>query len=390
MPGPPGSVRWSGAVPTSCCVERCKGENVSANEFWPILAAPLCTGIALLLALGFRRNRAFMILAILFCATLGLAGAGSALLRERSVEAFRMFAPCLLLAAAAMPERRLLAKRNLLLLSLLALAILLTLSAPAHVWPGLRDAFPLGWLPWRSGSVAAGIVFAAALVCVLRWAVLRSPMEVALALMLLLVAIALLPMTRKAGASEFLAISGALAIAAILFVSYRMAFVDGLAGLPNRRALDEELARLSGNFALAMVDVDHFKKFNDQHGHAAGDRALKAVANQLRTTRGANAYRYGGEEFCLLFTGLRVAQASDACEDLRQRIAAMRVPIRASTGRKNAQVAKRKDSGTVKITVSIGLAERAEDLRSPGEVLKAADKALYAAKAKGRNRVISR
>ena len=363
---------------------------MSANYFWPTLAAPLLNGIALLLALGFRRNRAFMILAIMTCTALGLAGFGSALLAERGIEAFRMFAPCLLLAAAVMPERRLLAKRNLLLLSLLALAILLTLSAPAHVWPGLRDAFPLGWLPWRSGSVAAGIVFAAALVCVLRWAVLRSPMEVALALMLLLVAIALLPMTRKAGASEFLAISGALAIAAILFVSYRMAFVDGLAGLPNRRALDEELARLSGNFALAMVDVDHFKKFNDQHGHAAGDRALKAVANQLRTTRGANAYRYGGEEFCLLFTGLRVAQASDACEDLRQRIAAMRVPIRASAGRKNAQVAKRKDSGTVKITVSIGLAERAEDLRSPGEVLKAADKALYAAKAKGRNRVISR
>ncbi|OJY94551.1 MAG: hypothetical protein BGP25_06090 [Lysobacterales bacterium 63-13] len=363
---------------------------MSANYFWPTLAAPLLNGIALLLALGFRRNRAFMILAIMTCAALGLAGFGSALLAERGIEAFRMFAPCLLLAAAVMPERRLLAKRNLLLLGLLALAIVLTLSAPAHVWPGLRDAFPLGWLPWRSGSVAAGIVFAAALVCVLRWAVLRSPMEAALALMLLFVAIALLPMTRKAGASEFLAISGALAIAAILFASYRMAFVDGLAGLPNRRALDEELARLSGNFALAMVDVDHFKKFNDQHGHAAGDRALKAVADQLRTTRGANAYRYGGEEFCLLFTGLRVAQASDTCEDLRQRIAAMRVPIRVGVGRKDAQAGKRKDSGAVKITVSIGLAERADDLRVPSEVLKAADKALYAAKAKGRNRVISR
>ncbi|MFA7320657.1 MAG: GGDEF domain-containing protein [Dokdonella sp.] len=359
---------------------------MSANYFWPTLAAPLLNGIALLLALGFRRNRAFMILAIMACTALGLAGFGSALLAERGIEAFRMFAPCLLLAAAVMPERRLLAKRNLLLLGLLALAIVLTLSAPAHVWPGLRDAFPLGWLPWRSGSVAAGIVFAAALVCVLRWAVLRSPMEAAPALRV----IGSRAMTRKAGASDFLAISGALAIAAILFASYRMAFVDGLAGLPNRRALDEELARLSGNFALAMVDVDHFKKFNDQHGHAAGDRALKAVADQLRTTRGANAYRYGGEEFCLLFTGLRIAQASDACEDLRQRIAAMRVPIRVGVGRKDAQTGKRKDSGAVKVTVSIGLAERADDLRVPSEVLKAADKALYAAKAKGRNRVISR
>ena len=96
---------------------------MSANYFWPTLAAPLLNGIALLLALGFRRNRAFMILAIMTCTALGLAGFGSALLAERGIEAFRMFAPCLLLAAAVMPERRLLAKRNLLLLGLLALAI---------------------------------------------------------------------------------------------------------------------------------------------------------------------------------------------------------------------------------------------------------------------------
>ena len=90
-----------------------------STEFWPTLAAPLLNGIALLLALGFRRNRAFMVLAILCAASLGLSGSGSAMLFERGIEAFRMFAPCLLLATAAMPERRLLARRNLLLLSLL-------------------------------------------------------------------------------------------------------------------------------------------------------------------------------------------------------------------------------------------------------------------------------
>ncbi len=362
---------------------------MTANEFWPALAAPLLNGIALLLALGFRRNRAFMVLAIVSCASLGLAGFGSALLFERGIEAFRMFAPCLLLAAAAMPERRLLARRNLLLLSLLGLAVWLTLSAPAHIWPGLRDAFPLGWLPWRSGSIAASIVLIAAAVCVVRWILLRAPMEAALAFILVLAAIALLPVTRIGGASELLAISGVIAIAAILFASYRMAFVDGLAGLPNRRALDEELVRLSGDFALAMVDVDHFKKFNDQHGHAAGDRALKAVADQLKITRGAKAFRYGGEEFCMLFTGARVGQANEACEDLRKRVAAMRVRIRSNTSEKSKQTAKRKEPTEVKVTVSVGLAERAEDLRSASEVLKAADKALYAAKGKGRNRVVS-
>ena len=346
-------------------------------------------GTALLLALGFRRNRTFMVLAILCCASLGLAGMGKALLVERGMEALRMFSPVLLLAAAVMPERRLLASRNLLLLSLLGLAIWLTLSAPAHIWPGLRDAFPIGWLPWRSGAVAAGIVLIAAAVCVARWIVLRAPMEAALAIMLMLVAIAMLPVMRVGGASELLAIAGAIAVMAILFASYRMAFVDGLAGLPNRRALDEELARLSGDFALAMVDVDHFKKFNDQHGHAAGDRALKFVADQLKATRSARSFRYGGEEFCLLFTGSRVGQAKEACEDLRQRVAGMRVPIRSNKGRKNSQGAKLKDASEVKVTISIGLAERSEDLRLTTEVLKAADKALYSAKAKGRNRVVS-
>ena len=353
---------------------------MTSTEFWPALVAPVLNGIALLLALGFRRNRAFMVLAILCCASLGLAGVGRALLLERGGEAFRMFAPGLLLAAAVMPERRLFAKRNLLLLSLLTLAVWLTLSAPAHIWPGLRDAFPIGWLPWRSGSVAAGIGLTAAAVCVARWGVLRAPMEVA---------IAMLPVMRVGGASELLAIAGAIAVMAILFASYRMAFVDGLAGLPNRRALDEELARLSGDFALAMVDVDHFKKFNDQHGHAAGDRTLKSVADQLKATRGASSFRYGGEEFCLLFTGARVGQAQESCENLRVRIASMRVPIRSNPGRKNSQAAKRKDASEVKVTVSIGLAERSEDRRSAIDVLKAADKALYSAKAKGRNRVVS-
>ncbi len=362
---------------------------MTSTEFWPALVAPVLNGIALLLALGFRRNRAFMVLAILCCASLGLAGVGRALLLERGGEAFRMFAPGLLLAAAVMPERRLFAKRNLLLLSLLTLAVWLTLSAPAHIWPGLRDAFPIGWLPWRSGSVAAGIVLTAAAVCVARWIVLRAPMEAALAIMLMLVAIAMLPVMRVGGASELLAIAAAIAVMAILFASYRMAFVDGLAGLPNRRALDEELARLSGDFALAMVDVDHFKKFNDQHGHAAGDRTLKSVADQLKATRGASSFRYGGEEFCLLFTGARVGQAQESCENLRVRIASMRVPIRSNPGRKNSQAAKRKDASEVKVTVSIGLAERSEDRRSAIDVLKAADKALYSAKAKGRNRVVS-
>ncbi|SFN45935.1 GGDEF domain-containing protein [Dokdonella immobilis] len=357
----------------------------TTEEFWPGLAAVMLNGLALLLALGFRRNRAVMVLVVMTCAALALAGVAAGAGGERGLDAMRMFAPWLLLAIAAMPERRLLARRNLAVIGLLATATWLTLAAPAHVWPELRDAFPFGWLPMDRGLVAAGIVLLAAAVCLARWVVRRTVMEFAMGLVLIVVGIAQLPVMRADGASSLFCLAAMVALVAILHASYRMAFVDGLAGLPNRRALDETLARLSGDYAVAMVDVDHFKTFNDRHGHAAGDRALKAVAEQLRATRGATAFRYGGEEFCLLFTGARSRSARQACEELRKRIAAMRIRVRAAPRGNGRKAGARPGAGEVKVTVSIGLAERDTRARGSDEALKAADKALYKAKGAGRN-----
>jgi diguanylate cyclase (GGDEF)-like protein len=161
--------------------------------------------------------------------------------------------------------------------------------------------------------------------------------------------------------------------------------------LPNRRALDETLAQLSGDYAIAMVDIDHFKLFNDTHGHAAGDRVLQAVAQQLRRERRGRAFRYGGEEFCLLFIGSRYRDAAQMCDETRARIEAMRVRIRSAPAKpKRGQSGARTDAGEVKVTASIGVAYRDEQTRFPSEVIKAADQALYRAKAKGRNRVVAR
>ncbi len=362
---------------------------VTATGYWQLLAAPLLNAIALLLALGFRRNRAVIVLAILTFSSLALGGVIVSE-SERGTEAARMFAPWLLLAAAALPERRLLARRNLILLLLLAIAVWLTLAAPAHVWPGLRRALPFGVLPWSAGAVAATLTFIAAGLCLLRWVLHGAPMEVGLCLVLGVVGLALLPALQIETARQAFAVAGAGAFAAILYASYRMAFVDALAGLPNRRALDEALARLSGDYALAMVDVDHFKQFNDTHGHDAGDRVLRSVAQQLRATRGGHAFRYGGEEFCLLFTGTRMQTARQACEEVRERIEQMRVSVRSAPAKpRRGQATKRHDPSDVQVTVSIGLAERNAELRFAGDVLKAADTALYKAKAKGRNRVVA-
>lgn len=98
-------------------------------------------------------------------------------------------------------------------------------------------------------------------------------------------------------------------VAAVAHEAYQMAFRDELTGLPGRRALNERLQRLGREYVIAMVDVDHFKKFNDTHGHDVGDQVLRLVASQLRKVGGGGkAYRYGGEEFTLLFPGKSVEQ----------------------------------------------------------------------------------
>ncbi|MGH8042108.1 MAG: diguanylate cyclase [Rudaea sp.] len=361
-----------------------------AIAFWPAWLAPLLNGAALLLALGFRRNRAVLVLAVLTFSSLALAETNFAASGARGADAARMFAPWLLLAAAALPERGLLARRNLALLLLLALAVWLTLAASDRLWPGLRTALPFGLLPWRAGAVAAALTFAGALICLLRWVLNGVPMEVGLGIVLGLAGFAMLPGMGIDNISRALALAGAGALLAVLYASYRMAFVDALSGLPNRRALDETLARLTGDYTVAMVDIDHFKQFNDSHGHAAGDRVLQAVATELRRERRARAFRYGGEEFCLLFVGARSRDAVRMCDQTRRGVEQMRVRIRpAAKKSRGGQVRKRDEAVEARVTVSIGVAMRDEQLRLASDLVKAADQALYKAKAKGRNRVVA-
>jgi diguanylate cyclase (GGDEF)-like protein len=160
-----------------------------------------------------------------------------------------------------------------------------------------------------------------------------------------------------------------------------LAMADALTGLANRRQLDAVLeAQLADTerqdqpFSCLMIDVDHFKRFNDDYGHDAGDAVLRAVGNALRTvTRESGlAFRYGGEEFTLLLPGFDSARARARAEDLRSRIEDLRV------------VHDGKEVGVV--TVSIGLASTPDHCLG-ARVVQAADAALLRAKANGRNRV---
>lgn len=182
--------------------------------------------------------------------------------------------------------------------------------------------------------------------------------------------------------------------AAVAHEAYQMAFRDELTGLPGRRALNERMQRLGRNYVLAMGDVDHFKKFNDTHGHDVGDQVLRLVASKLsKISGGGRAYRYGGEEFALVFAGKTLEECMPHLEVIRESIATYNIQLRNQDNRpQDDQQGRQRRAGSgsssVSVTVSIGVAERLEQ-RTPEEVLKSADQALYSAKGAGRNCVMA-
>jgi len=160
--------------------------------------------------------------------------------------------------------------------------------------------------------------------------------------------------------------------------------------LPARRALKEALLKLGSRYTVAMIDIDYFKKFNDRYGHDVGDQVLQMVASKLvKVGRGGKAFRYGGEEFVLIFPG-SLMDVIPHVERVRKTIESSEFILR---GPKRPRKKPEKPETTeeflekVSVTVSIGVAERDDYYRTPREVVKAADEAMYRAKNSGRNRI---
>ena len=163
-----------------------------------------------------------------------------------------------------------------------------------------------------------------------------------------------------------------------------LAVTDGLTGLHNHRYLHEQLRQLversirSGvPVAMMMIDVDHFKKYNDRQGHPAGDEALRTVARLIAEDRRSVdvVARYGGEEFVILLHDVGVARAAEVAEKIRARIA-------------NAPVAHADKQPLGRLTVSIGVAVCPDHAATAEGLLEAADVALYRAKKGGRDMVV--
>ena len=160
----------------------------------------------------------------------------------------------------------------------------------------------------------------------------------------------------------------------------RYALIDQLTGLQNRRAGMESLTqawsaseRCSEPVTMMMIDIDRFKEVNDSHGHAVGDKVLVEVAATMRASarKEDSVCRMGGEEFLVICRNAGLESSLRAAERLRKAVANLRVTV------ENAQLG---------VTISIGVASKEAGMSDPGTLVNAADKALYAAKKKGRNR----
>ncbi|MEH6444878.1 MAG: GGDEF domain-containing protein [Oceanospirillaceae bacterium] len=188
--------------------------------------------------------------------------------------------------------------------------------------------------------------------------------------------------------SLLVALNQLLLVMALFKRSLSMAYIDELTGIPGRRALNERMVKLGKNYTAAMLDIDFFKKFNDTHGHDVGDQVLRMVAQKINQVKGGTAYRYGGEEFCILFPSIDTEMAEESLEQVRLAVEQATLRVRAKKRTKNNKKGRNQrgvggNGEAVSVTISGGVATT----RTKTSPLKAADIALYKAKEQGRNRI---
>jgi diguanylate cyclase (GGDEF)-like protein len=299
--------------------------------------------------------------------------------------ALALLLPLDLALLAWLPERGRLGRRFVaVLLVLAAQALALAVLAMPPLAP-VRDQLALALL---LGSLPA---FGVAVLATLgRFALSPTPAEAGSVWAVLATVLAAGVARDALDATIYLATAGLVLVVSLVETSHAMAYGDELTGLPGRTALTEALGELGDTYTVAMVDIDHFKKFNDEHGHQVGDQLLRLIGGTLAGVGGGGrAFRYGGEEFAVLFPDRAVVEVLPHLETLRRRIAEAPFTIRAPgrPRRKPTPVPPdERPRRRVSVTVSIGAAEGTED-DPPERVVKAADAALYRAKRGGRNRV---
>jgi diguanylate cyclase (GGDEF)-like protein len=357
-------------------------------------------GIGLVLSAFFRRSRLFFALLVLALAQSAFGWVMPRLSADSARivgNAVAILLPLNLLVLAFLRERGIISpagRRRLAMVTLQVMSVaILCMPAMAHIAAQLTRAFiPLIFSRWSRLSQPALLAFILAM-AVMTVLLLRRYKAVESSLLWSVVAafVAL----RAAGTSHldgvYFAAGGLALIVALIETSYAMAYLDELTQLPSRRSLNDALLKLGDTYSIAMLDVDHFKKFNDSYGHESGDQALRLVASRLaHITGGGKAYRYGGEEFAIVFPNKASEEVFVYLDRMRRVIEQSVFTVRgADRRRKGKSGIGRGAKKQTNVTVSIGLAATNGDKLAPAEVLRMADQALYKAKAKGRNCTIT-
>ena len=356
-------------------------------------------GAGVLLGWRFHRLQPILALVLLLAAERTLAtfaDAGAAPADRAVTAAVALLLPLDLAVLAWHSERSLRAGAGRLTLALLLvqpLAVVLVRQPELESLARALDAGRAGGPGLRGAALTQPelLAFGAALALASARFALRQTLIQSGFLWALLAAFLAVGAGTGLAATVYLTTGGLVLVLALVETSHHMAYDDELTGLPGRRAFEDALLRLGGQFAIAMLDIDHFKRFNDEHGHDAGDQLLRMVGATLtRTEGGGRAFRYGGEEFAILFPGRSAVDALPHLEALRRAIEATGFTLRGRD--RPTQKPKRPVAAgprrKLSVTVSIGVAESDGGGADPREVVKAADRALYRAKGAGRNRVV--
>jgi len=346
------------------------------------------------LALHFNRSSIFFITALLVVVNLLLNFKGVS--TQLHYGLFSGFAPLLLLLFTITPERSLLSFRSLpiyLLILFVAILSIWTVTEKPD-WGDLyllKDWLPARYFDWTHLPQTVVFIAIFVLFCLLLINFIKPSPSIATSLGVLFILLMVFQLKHNTfSLNIFMSSALLMCLYAVVQESWRMAYLDELTDLPGRRALKEKFQSISGLYTVAMLDVDHFKKFNDTYGHDTGDAVLRMIAAKMKKVSGGGfSYRYGGEEFTVVFPGKDINDAELHLEKLRKTIADMPFVVNRQGRRNNTAKPNRKKPKTVQVTVSIGVSDSKNKKVNAWGIMKLADTALYRAKKNGRNQLAS-